>query len=319
MSADADPKDIFCRLLNAWHAANERGDVQAAQSLAFQLLSIASIEQARNPSEDLRLRREACEHADAARWEQAEAAYRRALALSHNESNHPMIYKAHSDLSHLYEIRGMPDRALQEARAAAEAARKSEIAVLLSTALRDLTLCHLKEGDIVSAADTAEQAVQTAGMDKVNQIQRARALLMRARCRVEERRISEAHRDLDDAWQILVPLAGTSIFAGVQGSLASWWEITARIRSDSNDAAGAAEALGNAVAQRRAVSEMPHVCGPHKFFLLANTLREYSVALSAAGTMDAAIEAFDESRTICLKIGTGVPASSTVSPHDGQP
>jgi tetratricopeptide (TPR) repeat protein len=135
-------------------------------------------------------------------------------------------------------------------------------------------------------------------------VQRARALLMRARCRVAQHQIPEAQRDLDDAWQLLAPLAESSMFAGVQGSLANWWEVTARIRTASRDLAGAAEALGKAVEFRRIVSQLPQLEGPQKFFWLANTLQDYSAALEAVGNPDAAMKAFDESRVIYLKIGT---------------
>ena len=160
MNAEENQKAEFCRLLNDYQAANERGDVQAMESLAVQLLSVAASEQARNPSEDLRLRQEAIECANAGRWEQAEAAYWRALALAEAEGNHAMIFKSHSDLSSLHQIRGMSDRALQEAKAAVDATRKSNMATLLLVALGDLSRCHLMNGEIAAAAATAEEAVR---------------------------------------------------------------------------------------------------------------------------------------------------------------
>ena len=312
MNAEENQKAEFCRLLNDYQAANERGDVQAMESLAAQLLSVAASEQARNPSKDLHLRQEASECANAGRWEQAEAAYRRALALAETEGNHAMLFKSHSDLSSLHQIRGMSDCALQEAKAAVDAARKSNVATLLSVALGDLSRCHLMNGDLTAAAATAEEAVQNTPADKMHDVQRARALVVRARCRVEQRQLSDAQRDLDGAWKLLSPLAEASMFSGVQGGLASWWEVNARIRTESNDPAGAAEAMGKAVEFRRTVSQMPQLDGPHKFFWLANTLQKYSVALMSAGNPDAAIRAFDESRVIYLKIGASVPGTSKV-------
>ncbi len=311
MSVDENHKAEFCRLLEAYRAANERGDITAIETIAVQLLSIAASEQARNPSEDVRLRQEASEHANAARWEQAEAAYRQALALAEIEGHHANIFMAYRDLSSLHQIRGMPDRALQEARQAVESARKSNVEILLSTALGELSRCHLVKSDIASAVATAEEAVQSVPAGKMNNVQRARALLMRARCRVAQQHIPEAQRDLDDAWQLLAPLAESTMFSGVQGSLASWWEVTARIKTESKDLSRAAEALGKAVEFRRIVSQLPQLDGPQKFFWLANTLQEYSTALMVSGNQDAAFRAFDESRTIYLKIGTRVPGAST--------
>lgn len=111
--------------------------------------------------------------------------------------------------------------------------------------------------------------------------QRARALLMRARCRVEQRQVSQAEQDLAVAWRILAPQAEAAMFAGVQSSLAVWWEITARIRTHSKDFEGAAEAMGKAVEFRRTVSRLPQLTGLHKHHALAEVLQEYSVALLA--------------------------------------
>ena len=72
----------FDRLLQAFHAAQERGDFEQAESIGMQCLVFTSEEAERNPNESLRLVQEAHEHEDAARWEQAEAAHRRASALA---------------------------------------------------------------------------------------------------------------------------------------------------------------------------------------------------------------------------------------------
>ena len=87
MSTDDSQKDEFDRLLQAFHAAQERGDFEQAESIGVQCLVFASEEAERNPSESLRLVQEAHEHENAARWEQAEAAHRRALALAQAEGN----------------------------------------------------------------------------------------------------------------------------------------------------------------------------------------------------------------------------------------
>lgn len=102
------------------------------------------------------------------------------------------------------------------------------------------------------------------------------------------------------------------MFSAVKAGLASWWEVTARVRSESNDPAGAAEALGKAVEFRRIVSQMPQLDGPERFFWLADTLQKYGVALTAAGDPEAAIKAFDECRRICQEIGGGVPGGGTM-------
>lgn len=305
---NADENAEFGRLLQAFQAARDRGDIKAAESIAAECLSFAADEQEKNPSENLRLLGEAREHENAARWEQAEIAHRQVLALAIAEADHVGTYKAHSDLGSMYTIRGITDRALLEAQSGVEAARKTNIETLLFVALGELSQCQLRIGDIASATATAEEAVRTVPTEKMYDLQRARAFVMRARCRVEQRQTIEAQSDLNIAWQLLEPQAEALMFAGVQSTLANWWEITARTRTESKDFAGAAEAFGKAVDFRRNVSQAPQLDGPHKYFWLASTLQQYSVALQAAGKVDAAISAFDESRRIHQKIGTVIAA-----------
>ena len=311
MNMDDNQKGEFEGLLKAFHEAQERGDFEQAESIGVECLVLATEEAERNPSESLRLVQEAREHEDAARWEQAEAAHRRALALAQAEGNEAMIFKAHDDLRSLYAICGMADKALQEAQAALEAARKTDMAPLLLMALGGLFQCHLMKGDMTSAAATAEEAVQITPAEKMFDGLRARALLMRARCRLEQCQVSQAEQDLEVSWRILAPQAKTAMLAGVQGSLAVWWEITARIRTQSKDFAGAAEAMGKAVEFRRTVSLLPQLEGPHKHHALAKALQEYSAALTTAGDVEAATEAFDESREIQQQIGIAIPLLRT--------
>jgi hypothetical protein len=250
---------------------------------------------------------EASEHEGAARWEQAEAAYRRILTLAEAEGNQAALFKAHDDLRTLFAMRGLGDQALQEAQAAVAAALKTDLAALQVAAWQGLFQCHLIHGDLKSAAATAEQAVQITSGE--TSLLRARALLMRARCRTEQALTSESEEDLAGAWQILAPQAQATLFAGVQSSLAVWWDVTARIRARAQDLAGAAEAKGKAVEFRRTVSHLPQLEGPYKYHALAKELQEYSVVLMAAGNAEAARAAFDESREIQQRIGTVLPSS----------
>src|SRR6266849_8256287 len=110
MSTDDSQKGEFERLLKAFHSAQQRGDFEQAESIGVQCLVFAFEEAERNPSESLRLVQEAHEHEDAARWEQAEAAHRRALALAQAEGNQAIIFKAHDDLRSLYALCGTLDK-----------------------------------------------------------------------------------------------------------------------------------------------------------------------------------------------------------------
>lgn len=312
MSMDDSQKGEFERLLKAFHSAQERGDFEEAESIGVQCLVFASEDAERNPSESLRLVQEAREYEGAARWEQAEAAHRRALALAQAEGNEVMIFKAHDDLRSLYAVCGKADQALHAAQAALEAARKTDMAPVLLTALGGLFQCYLMKGDMTSAAATADEAIRIVPAEKMYEGQRARGLLMRSRCRVEQGQVSQAEQDLEVAWRILAPQVEAPMLAGAQAGLAVWWEITARLRTQSKDFAAAAQAMGNAIEFRRTVSQLPQLEGPYKHHALAKALQEYSVVLLAAGAVEAAIGAFDESREIQQKIGNVIPPPDTV-------
>lgn len=297
----------FNHLLADFHEAQERGEVKTAEAIAVQCLSLAAMEQAMNPSECLRLVEEAGEHENAARWEQAEVTRRRILALAEAEGNSAMISKAHSDLGRLYTICERSNDAFAEAQAATTAANKSDIASLQLVALVDLAQCYLRNGDIAAATAAAEATVQMTPSEKMYDGQRARALLLRARCRIEQHRVAEAQDDLAIAWQLLTPLAEAKLFAGPQGSLAIWWEMTARIKTEAGNLMAAAQAMAQAVEFRRVVAGLPQLDGPHKHFWLAHALRQYGVALQAVGQPEAAKQALDESHLIYRKISVKMP------------
>jgi len=308
MSMDANQQSEFVRLLQAYHEAQASGDMPAAESLGAQCLAFAAEDAARHPTEALRLMGEADDYESTANWEPAEATRRCVLALAENEGNQATISKAHGDLGSLFELLGQSDRALREFQAAVAAARNFDLALLLQTALGQLARCYLSRGDAPSAFAAADEAVRIAPAEPECNLSRARALLVRARCLVALGRTSEAQRDLDVSWPVLAPLAEARMFAGYQSGLANWWEITARIKSEANNLAGAAQALGTAVEYRRIISNLPQLTGPYKFHWLACALQEYGVALAAAGETAAATEAGRESREIRRRIGT--PASA---------
>jgi tetratricopeptide (TPR) repeat protein len=300
---DTHQQSEFVRLLQAFQEAQASGDIPAAESLGAQCLAFAAEDAARHPTEALRLMGEADEYESTANWEHAEATRRCVLALAENEGHQAKISKAHGDLGNLFELLGRSDQALREFQAAVAAARKFDLALLLQTALGQLARCYLSRGDAPAAFAAADEAVRIAPAEPECNLSRARALLARTRCLVELGRTPEAQRDLDASWPVLAPLAEAGMLAGVQSSLASWWEISARIKCEANDFAGAAQALGKAVEYRRIVASLPQLAGPYKFHWLTRTLQEYSAALAAAGEAAAAAEAGRESRELRRRIG----------------
>jgi len=300
---DADQRDDFNRLLEAFHQAQERGDVQEAELIGIQCLLLATEESEKNPNEYLRLVGEANEYENVAQWEQAEIAYRQALGLAEVAGNPALTFKVYHDLSALYSMRGMPEKALVEARAAAEAARKTDMAAVIGMAFENLAQCYLSVGNAGAASTVADELVAITPAEKISDLLRARALLMQARCRLEGGEVKMAQANLDIAWQILAPQANALIFAGVQSALASWWELTAGINALEKDPAGAARAMEKAVEFRRTISALPQLAGAYKYFALAKLLQRYSVALWAINDVEAATSAFEESRAIQQRIG----------------
>jgi tetratricopeptide (TPR) repeat protein len=309
MNKDDNQENGFSRLLKTFQEAQERGDFEQAESISLQLMMLAQEESEKNPGESLRLAQEASEHEDAAHWDQAEVAHLQALALAESECNAAMIFKAHDNLSGLYLLLGKTEKSLLQAQAALAAAQKSEMVPLILMALGSIFRCRMINGDVTSAAAVADEAVRITPAERMYNLQRARALLMRARCRLEQKQFDQAQKDLDIAWEVLTPQSKARFFAGVQDSLAVWWEITARMKALTKDIAGAAEAMSHCVDFRRTVSQLPQLNGPHKHYAFATALQLYSSALMAAGETDAATKALGESQMIQMQIGISIPPS----------
>lgn len=304
---DEDQRDAFDGRLTAFHQAHVCGDVQEAESIALQCLSLATDESEEEQHEHLRLVDEAREHVNAGRWEQAETAHRDVLALAEVAGNLAMVYKAHDDLRAFYAMRGMPDKALIEACTAVEVARKVDMIPVIGMALEGLSRCYLSVGDLDAATTTAEELVDITPLKKMYELLRARALIMRAQCRLERGVITEAQDDLDIAWQLLAPQAKALIFAGVQSALASWWELTAEIKTLEKDAGAAVQAMAKAVEFRRTTAQLPQLAIPYTYHALAQVLQRYGVVLLAADDIAAATAAFTESQAIQRRIGFTLP------------
>lgn len=312
--AEQPIQDRFEELFEAYRDAVEQGDVEAQESIGAECLMLASEHAEICESENLRLTLEAREHEEAARWPEAEAAHRRALALAETENDDWAAYKAHADLSALYDLLGQGAKALEEAQAAVEAARKVDLNILLSMALNLLARSLLSANDPRGALGVAEESVRVCGDDRMYDLPRARALVLRARCTIEVAAvggdgIASALADLDRAWDLLAPVSQVPLFAGVQSMLAGWWEVTAQLRKIECDDPAAAHARGKAVEFRRRVSEAPQCEGPYLFNQLAEALHQHGLALLATGDSDGAASASAESRAIRQRLG--LPASST--------
>jgi tetratricopeptide (TPR) repeat protein len=246
---------------------------------------------------------EAHEHENQQDWDAAEAAHLRVLALAGAENQAPALFKAHQDLASFYSLRDRREEALEHARAALAAARGAELDILTMMALESLAHTLLRDERIEEVRAAAEEILLLAAADPMYDLQRARALILRARCCVATGELDIVDADLPVAWGLLAPHAAAGFMAGIQSALASWWGVTSRLRAARGDVRAAAVAMREAVFHRRNVAAAPQLEGPYKYQSLTTALQEYSVALLTAGEFQAAREAFEEAQAIRQAIG----------------
>ncbi len=290
-------------ILDSYREALERGDNEAMENAAVQLMALACEQLEKEPSPELLLKMEAHEYENAGDWLKAEMAHRRALDLAQAQNNAALICKGHCDLSGLFAFLDQKQQALEEADFAVEAAKRANIPALLAMALESQARRRLQLGRSRQALEAANEILGVLDEGKTADTMRARAFVLRARCHAELRDGTAAHADLDSAWLLLNPRAGIAMFAGVQSALATWWEVTALLQSDEGDFKGAAEAWRTAVEYSRQVSQLPHVEGPYKFAPVARNLHHLGQALESLNDRAGATEAFRESREIQARIG----------------
>jgi tetratricopeptide (TPR) repeat protein len=270
-----------------------------SQSLALQFLAFVSANADEKPSAELEAKAEAHRREAVAEWLRAEAAYRRSLALA--GGNPAMVYKAHDELSSLYELLGRDADALAEAHLAANTARVTRMEPILAMAAEGLARCCIRAGDLACADAAVQEMLNASAGDRRFNLQRARALILRARCAVERGDLVTAAADIDAALSILSPQDGSGMMAGVQSAFANAWETRADLLTRRGDAQAAA--MAEAVERRRIVAQALQLEGPYKHNALAMCLARYGFTLMAAGDVEGAKAAHAESAAIRARIG----------------
>lgn len=296
--ASHSPCDNGAALLQAYQDALQKGDAAAVEAAALRFFVYACEQTGKQPDEKLLLTEAAHQHENLGQWKQAEDAYRQALALAKAQQDPMQIYKVESDLSSLFRFLGQKEQALESAQRALEAARRSRMKPLIGMALEGVTICWLCAENFDKALQATKEMVQLIPADKMYDTQRARALVLQAECLTKLHRTTEAERDLEIAWPLLMSMSGASLFVGVQSGLAKWWEVMAQLESLQADFQAAVTAWGEAVKYRRTVSQALQLGGPYKHASLARTLRRFGQALLAIEDVAGSEQAFQESRTI---------------------
>jgi hypothetical protein len=234
-------------------------------------------------------------------WAGTEAAYRSAISLS---KNCPLEqWRTYNRIHLLYVLLDRDEAALTAVQSASACARRHPIPAILSMALLDEAKFLLDKNQTEQAWSLIAESLQIVQKEPVNNLERAYALVLRARCFLRSSDYSQAESDLDTAWNELEAEVESSDFPGVQGVLATWWTTKAHLGSMQNDLFCAVAALREAVARRRLVARTPQLRGPYKWNWLAMALCDLSVLLERAGDESGSAEALAESTLIRESIG----------------
>ncbi len=297
---DPNPEDQGA-LFEAYEEAVNQGDVAGTEAAALKVWEhIGEAQQDAEPSPWLKAIREAHDCEVVFDWQGAIEAYKRAIIGS---ADQPMLQsKAHSQLAALYGLLDQTAEASQAARAATEAARQSDMSMLISFALQAEAELLLAAKNFPVAEQKIEEAFSVLEAGAMHDLERAYALTLRGRYLGLVGEPESADAALDAAWKLLEPWSEMFYFAGWQSGLARWWTTTARLRASRGDQAGAVAAWKEAIERRRVVSHLPQLEGPYKHNALAVALWEFGQFQKTIAE-PLASESLEESRSIRQTIG----------------
>lgn len=300
-SDDATPKEPFGKLMQQYQRAVENQDFEDVNSAVHDIFALAEEWCDENPSPDFDLTIAAAESEERADWGAAESAYNQILSLSHLEP--ATEYKAHSDLASLCRLLGRNSDALDHARCATAAARRADLSVLLAMALQGEARCLIRCGKVAEADNVIAEAISAIDDDKLYDQMRASMLTLRAECAIRKDAIADAERDLEEAFNLLEPMAGMDIAAGIHSDLSRWWSVTARLRAKRDDCDGSITAWQKAVVTSKHVASLAHADNVYTKVAVADMLKGLADALVLCDRTDDATAAFDECNALLHRIG----------------
>ncbi len=307
MSSDERLWDEYLgELFERYRRAVISGASADARDAILETFSIALTSFEENPTRDLSLTIAAGECEENAAWDAAESTYFEILSLPDIEPS--TEYMARGKLACLYRLLHRDSDALDQTRLATAAARRADIPIVLSMALRGEARCLIRCGQIDDARQALAEALSLFDngkmcFDDMHGQSRAAILTLRAECALHDGAIRDAEGDLEQAFDLLRPLAGIEIAAGVHSDLANWWSITAKLRSASDHGDGAIAAWREALRISKHVASLPQVETPYTKMLIADALDGLADALLACDRSDDAAAAIDERMDILRCIG----------------
>jgi hypothetical protein len=305
----------FTKAIEAFRKASSDGHGEQAEAAALQMLSLAAQEAERNPTPELELAVEAGECEARGAWDDADAIYRRLLAMAEasdapSQQKFGRMFKVHRDRGSLFVLRSEYAQAHQTALAALAAARLADLQPLLVWALEFVAYCALRVQDLAGALAAANEAVGVIiEPEAIFDNLRAMAWVSRARCRVAAGDCSGAEEDLAQSQPLVFRKGIFDWAAGLHSQAALWWEVRANLCERQEQWRDAVEAWRQAVACRRHVSSLPHVQGPHRLGALAGTLLRLGRALQECGDVPESERILAEGEKIWRELGLPAQAA----------
>lgn len=308
MKPDETPLDESSGpLFEKYHRALEERDFDSATEAVGDIFALAVKWCEENPSPDFDLTIAAGEFEECADWRSAESMYERILSLP--DITPGTEYKAHSDLAKLCQLLHRHEDALDHARRATAATRRDDFALLLLMALESEAWCLNGCDRVTEALALVAEAFTIMDHDETCDLMRAQFLTLRAECAVRSGSLAKADPDLEQAHRLLEPLSKMEIAAGVHGTLACWWSVTARLRAERDDRDGAVSAWRKAVEISKHVDSLPQIDNVYSKASIANMLKGLAEALSAADRTEEAAAVLDEREELLERIGIPDPRS----------
>jgi tetratricopeptide (TPR) repeat protein len=316
MNPETDPQPgwtLSPEAAQALESMNHEATLQSAEQVEAAALAVmqeATRFMEENPSPDQALEDALARALEALDWTNALAALCQLAAAAEGRGEPSQVFNRQHQASQLLFALARPEEALAAARAATAAARKfNRMSALIGTALQGEAWHLLARGDAAGALACLEESLVHIGTETAAQPCRARALVLRARCRIALAEPTAAAADLEAAWPVLDRMGDSLILAGAQASLAAWHETQAQLHQALGERTAAVEQQRLALTRRRIVGEAPqvgrHVSGP----ALAGTLVCLAGLLVEAGDPDAAAEARREARDLLHTLGLPAPQS----------
>ncbi len=291
----------FEKLARDYCLAAQENRFAEAEQIALEMLLAAGEEAARNPPPETPLWEKVSAFENSGDWAGVEAVRRELVALAEAGGQAGIIAKARLDLSELLLFLGRPGEAWEAARAATAAGRPAGLEVLDVMLLLNEAACALELGQTQTALEAAEEAVGLLKEEPLTSLLRARALNQRARCRLAQGRLSGAAADLAASEQLLAGKGACEFAAGVQATLAAWWEIKAALCGKQEAWAEALPAWQKAVEKRRLVASLPQVESPRRFVTLARALQQCAGAARRLGLAKEAETLAEEARAMAAQ------------------